>query len=111
MVAWERLIWFVATDGRVLRGEPIIRHPDFDLGYTTDETKLKVKIIIGADLYDITGATRVTDEVVTVKHLLSPLSREDVPILRCVGICQDAQADYEGELVGGYGSHGAQPLN
>jgi hypothetical protein len=85
-VAWERLIRFVATDGRVLRGEPILPSPDFDLGSTTAETGLKAKVIEGSDLYDTTGATRVTDEVVVVKQLLGPLAQEDVPILRCVGL-------------------------
>ncbi|CAN9283187.1 unnamed protein product [Alternaria alternata] len=44
-VAWSRLIRFIATDGRILRGEPILPTPDFDLGKTTAETKLKAKVI------------------------------------------------------------------
>ncbi|KAM0079764.1 hypothetical protein ACKRZS_008093 [Fusarium odoratissimum] len=85
-VAWQRLIRFVSTDGRLLRGEPILPTPDFDLGNTTEETKLKACVIEGEDIYDTTGATRVTDEVVTVKTLLGPLVASDVPILRCVGL-------------------------
>lgn len=85
-VVWDRLIRFEATDGRVLRGEPILPSPDFDLGSTTTETKLKAKVIIGADPYDTTGVTKVTTEVATVKQLLGPLAREDVPILRCIGL-------------------------
>lgn len=84
-VAWERLIRFVATDGRTLYGEPILPSPEFDLGTTTEETNLKAKAIQG-DLYDTTGSTKVTDEVVTVKTLLGPLAPSDVPILRCVGL-------------------------
>ena len=84
-VAWERLIRFVATDGRTLYGEPILSSPGFDLGDTTEGTNLKAKVIQG-DLYDTTGATRVTEEVVTVKKLLGPLAQSDVPILRCVGL-------------------------
>ncbi|KAJ9144176.1 Fumarylacetoacetate hydrolase family protein [Pleurostoma richardsiae] len=136
-VAWERLIRFVAEDGRILRGEPILPRPDFDLGDVTAETKLKAKVIHGDDIYDTTGKTSVSDEVVTVKKLLGPLAQSDIPILRCVGlnyakhireagrkpppfpfiffkpnttvldhgadivipkICQNDQADYEGEL-------------
>ncbi|RYP14196.1 hypothetical protein DL765_006557 [Monosporascus sp. GIB2] len=115
-VAWSRLIRFVATDGRVLRGEPILPHPEFDLGQTTEATGLRAKVIQGDDVYDTTGATKVTDEIATVKKLLGPLSPSDVPIIRCVGlnyvshildhdanvvvpkIAQDDQADYEGEL-------------
>lgn len=85
-VAWTRLIRFIATDGRILRGEPILPSPEFDLGKTTEETKLQAKVIVGDDLYDITGKTNVSDEVVTVKRLLGPLSAEDVDILRCVGL-------------------------
>lgn len=85
-VAWERLIRFVAEDGRVLRGEPILPDADFDLGTTTEDTKLEAKIIEGDDIYDTTGKTLVTDEVVTVKKLLGPLAQADVPILRCVGL-------------------------
>ncbi|KAM3070207.1 hypothetical protein ACMFMG_003754 [Clarireedia jacksonii] len=137
MVVWERLIRFIATDGRVLHGEPILPHPDFDLGQTTAATKLTAKVISGDDIYDTAGSTKVTNEVVTVKELLGPLAQAEVPILRCVGlnyskhikeagrapppfpfiffkppttvadhnadvvipkICQDDQADYEGEL-------------
>ncbi|KAF5594872.1 fumarylacetoacetate hydrolase [Fusarium subglutinans] len=85
-VAWQRLIRFVSTDGRLLRGEPILPTPDFDLGNTTEETKLQARVIEGDDLYNTTGATRVTDEVVTVKTLLGPLVASDVSILRCVGL-------------------------
>lgn len=84
-VAWERLIRFVATDGRTLFGQPILPTPDFDLGETTEETGLKANVIEG-EIYDTTGATKVTDEVVTVKKLLGPLAPSDVPILRCVGL-------------------------
>jgi hypothetical protein len=85
-VAWSRLIRFIATDGRILRGEPILPTPDFDLGKTTAETKLKAKVIVGDNIYDDTGETKVSDEVVTVKKLLGPLTRDDVDILRCVGL-------------------------
>ncbi len=85
-VAWQRLIRFIATDGRLLRGEPILPLPDFDLGNVTEETKLRAKVISGDDIYDTTGKTKVTDEVATVKKLLGPLAQSDVPILRCVGL-------------------------
>ncbi|KIY03331.1 uncharacterized protein Z520_00022 [Fonsecaea multimorphosa CBS 102226] len=85
-VPWTRLIRFVATDGRVLRGEPILPSEDFDLGNVTESDQLKAKVIVGDDIFDTTGKTKVTDEVVTVKKLLGPLAREEVPILRCVGL-------------------------
>ena len=85
-LAWQRLIRFIATDGRVLRGEPILPSQDFDLGDVSEETQLQAKIISGNDIFDTTGQTRVTDEVVTVQKLLGPLAQSDVPILRCVGL-------------------------
>lgn len=86
MVVWTRLIRFIATDGRTLRGEPILPSPGFDLGKTTETTRLQARIISGDDIYDISGKTKVTDEVVTVRHLLGPLTVAEVPILRCVGL-------------------------
>jgi hypothetical protein len=86
MVVWDRLIRFIATDGRILRGEPILPVQGFDVGSTTPETKLRAKVIIGDDIYDNTGRTRVSSEIVEVKQILGPLAQEDVPILRCVGL-------------------------
>jgi len=81
-VPWERLIRFVATDGRVLHGEPILPAPDFDLGFTTSATNLKAKIVEGDDLY----SAAVCEDIVTVDRLLGPLTPKDVPTLRCVGL-------------------------
>lgn len=85
-VAWERLIRFVSTNDLVLFGEPILPHPEFDLGNTTSDTLLQARVIRGDDIYDTTGITYVTDEIVTVKKLLGPLRACDVPIIRCVGL-------------------------
>lgn len=85
-VVWSRLIRFVATDGRILHGEPILPSADFDLGTTTEDTRLQAKVIQGDDIYDISGVTKVTDEVVVVKKLLGPLTSSNVPVLRCIGL-------------------------
>lgn len=85
-LAWERLIRFIATDGRLLVGEPILPSSDYDLGDVTEASKLQAKVISGEDIYDTTGKTKVTDEVVRVKTLLGPLAQGDVPSLRCVGL-------------------------
>jgi hypothetical protein len=84
--SWKRLIRFESTDGKVLRGEPILPSPDFDVGSTTEETGLKAKVISVAnnDIFD--PATKVTDEEVTVKKLLGPVTTEEVPIIRCIGL-------------------------
>lgn len=59
---------------------------DVDMGFTTEADQLEARVITGSDIYDVTGVTRITDEVVTVKQILSPLAQSDVPILRCVGL-------------------------
>ncbi|KAL1593635.1 hypothetical protein SLS59_009149 [Nothophoma quercina] len=83
---WDRLIRFIATDGRELRGQPILPSPDFDVGTTTESTGLKAKVISVAngDVFD--PATKVTDEEVTVKKLLGPVTVDEVPIIRCIGL-------------------------
>ena len=85
-VVWDRLIRFVATDGRVLRGEPILPSPDYDIGSTTEKDQLQAKVVSGTDIFSTKGDTKVTDEIVTVKALLGPLTQEEVPILRCIGL-------------------------
>jgi hypothetical protein len=93
-VAWERLIRFIATDGRTLYGEPILSSPEVDLSTTTAETKLQAKVNVGSNIYNETGATRVTAEVVTAHKLLGLLTNEDVPILRCVGLNYKTHSQY-----------------
>ncbi|CAG7935428.1 unnamed protein product [Penicillium nalgiovense] len=83
---WKRLIRFITTDGRTVRGEPILPTPTTDLGFITESDNLQARVIEGDDLYDTTGKTRVTDEIVSVKTILGPLTQADVPILRCVGL-------------------------
>jgi hypothetical protein len=85
-VAWQRLIRFVATDGQILRGEPILPREDYDLGRLTSEDKLQAKIIVGDDIFDTTGSTFVSDETATVDRILGPLTAAEVPVLRCVGL-------------------------
>ncbi|KAF3023428.1 hypothetical protein E8E15_009430 [Penicillium rubens] len=85
-VAWQRFIRFQAADGRILQGEPILSKPDLDLGYVTEKDRLQARVIVGDDILDETGVTRVSDEIVTVRRILSPLAPSDVPTIRCVGL-------------------------
>lgn len=83
---WKRLIRFEATDGRILRGEPILPSEDFDVGKTTPETGLKAKVIKVAEGGIFDEQTTVTDEEVTVKKLLGPVEQSEVPIIRAIGL-------------------------
>ena len=86
-LAWTRLIRFQAADGRILRGEPVLQNrTPVDLGVVSAGDKLEARVLIEDDIYDTTGATRLTDEVVTVAKILGPLTAAEVPILRCVGL-------------------------
>lgn len=83
---WTRLIRFIAPDGRIHYGEPILPTPDYDIGDASPHHELRARILEGADIFDISGATHVTDEEVLVEKVLGPLAQGDVPILRCVGL-------------------------
>lgn len=83
---WDRLIRFIATDGRELRGQPILPSPDFDVGSTTEATGLKANVISVSNGDIFSADTKVTDEEVTVKKLLGPVTTDEVPIIRCIGL-------------------------
>jgi len=80
---WTRLIRFVAAEtSRIHIGQPI--DPNVDVGLVVwGRQTIKA--------YEITGSAfdsnaRVTDTVLTVKHLMEPLSREQVKLVRCLGL-------------------------
>jgi hypothetical protein len=81
--AWDRLIRYVsAQDGTIKLGEPIVteQHPDLDALALSGH--LKVKVLSGPTPFQ---ATHTGDED-QVKQLLGPLTPEDVPSIRCIGL-------------------------
>jgi len=80
---WTRLIRFVAAEtSRIHIGQPIDPNVDVGLAVWGRQT---------IKAYEITGSAfdsnaRVTDTVLTVKHLMEPLSREQVKLVRCLGL-------------------------
>jgi hypothetical protein len=83
MSSWNRLIRFVAAeDGKTYQGEP--QYPkdndNFDIGLNYEGIKANV---ISGDIY---GDAKVTDKIKTVKKLLSPVSKEQITMFRCVGL-------------------------
>ncbi|KAI0775407.1 fumarylacetoacetate hydrolase [Irpex lacteus] len=81
--SWTRLIRFVAAETSLIHiGEPVDRHLDVGLAFAKNQT-IKAYEIFGSALD--TNA-RVTNRVLTVKHLLSPLTREEVGVVRCLGL-------------------------
>lgn len=84
---WKRLIRFEGVDGRILRGEPVFpENKKVDLGFVTEADQLEANVLVGDDIYDTTGKTKLTSDKVVIKKILSPLAQSDVPILRCVGL-------------------------
>ncbi|KAL1955035.1 hypothetical protein VTO42DRAFT_326 [Malbranchea cinnamomea] len=77
MPAFKRLVRFLAKDGRIYYGDAILPPGATDLSKTT-----QARLISG----DIFGAHTVTDTVVDVKKLLSPLARNDIRTVRCLGL-------------------------
>jgi len=80
---WTRLIRFVAKEtSRVHIGEPIDANLDVGLAAHQGKT-IKAYEIVGSALD--TGA-QVTKTILTVKSLLTPLSKEEVKVVRCLGL-------------------------
>lgn len=83
MVAWNRLIRFVATDGKIYYGEPLVPEGE-DVGKAARKGKaLEAKKLAG-DIFS--SEATLTNEVVGVQKLLGPLDRSQVPLIRCVGL-------------------------
>ncbi|ORY98697.1 hypothetical protein BCR43DRAFT_543671 [Syncephalastrum racemosum] len=83
MPVWNRLIRFVAVDGKTYFGEPMIKEVEVTVDQLLAQGCLEAKIITGDVLSD---NAVVTDQVVKVASLLAPLSKDQVPIIKCVGL-------------------------
>jgi len=80
---WNRLIRFVAVEtSQVHIGEPV--DPVLDVGLAVYQMQpVKAFEILGSAL---DPSAQVTSNVLTVKSLLAPLAREEVKLVRCLGL-------------------------
>ncbi|KAJ7245705.1 hypothetical protein C8J57DRAFT_1358129 [Mycena rebaudengoi] len=80
---WTRLIRFVAAEtSQVHIGQPV--DSGLDVGIAAHQgTTIKAYEIVGSAL---DPAAQITKTILTVKQLLSPLSREEVKYVRCLGL-------------------------
>ncbi|CAK5263179.1 unnamed protein product [Mycena citricolor] len=80
---WTRLIRFVAAEtAQVHIGQPV--DPKLDVGLAASKgTPIRAFEILGSAL---DPAAQVTERILTVQQLLSPLSREQVGYVRCLGL-------------------------
>ena len=79
----KRLVRFLAKDGRTYYGDAILPSGVADVGKAR-----QARVIQGS----IFGSHKVTDEVVEIKQLLTPLAREDVKTVRCLGLNYEKHA-------------------
>ena len=79
---WTHLIRFIAQeDGQIHLGQVDPKtHPDLGV-LIVEKKKVEAKVIIGTIFDGI-----VTDQTMTVSQLLPPLSMDEVPIIRCLGL-------------------------
>lgn len=77
LTSWQRLVRFLARDGRTYYGDAILPKG------VSDVIKAKQARIIKGDIF---GKYDVTDEVAEIRHLLAPLGPEDVKTVRCLGL-------------------------
>lgn len=73
----QRLIRFLAKDGRTYYGDAILPRGATDIG------KAKQAHVIKGDVF---GKHEVTDEVADIRTFLAPLAPEDVRTVRCLGL-------------------------
>lgn len=83
-MSWTHLIRF-ESEGKVHYGDAIL--PDdtdsTDIAQIAEKGKLKAAVIEGDVLSD---AYKITEQILDVTKLLSPLTRAQVPIIRCIGL-------------------------
>lgn len=80
-MAWVRLVRFVDEEGRLCYGEPQIDQSE-DLPRLLGQGNLLAREILG----DYPFSASLSNNFLRVKKLVGPLSPDDVPIIRCIGL-------------------------
>lgn len=91
---WKRLITFVAVeDHQIHSGEPVDEQLDIGQAYGSGQT-IQARLLSGPIL---SPSSKLTDTVLTVKVLLSPLNAQEIGSARCLGAnyVQPGQDDAE----------------
>lgn len=97
MTSWTHLVRFQSGDG-VYYGDAIF--PDgadpTDIVQIAEAGKLTARIIeADSSPISITSAVKVTEKIVPVSKLLSPVTRDQVPIIRCIGLNYIKHSEFE----------------
>ncbi|KAF4962854.1 hypothetical protein FSARC_9097 [Fusarium sarcochroum] len=80
-MTWSRFIRFIDEQDKVCLGDVVVDSAQ-DLASLLEAGKLTANELVGTDLFD----AKSTGKVVQVKRLLGPMTPQDVPIIRCVGL-------------------------
>lgn len=80
-MAWSRLIRFLDEKNEVHLGDSVSESAQ-DLKNLLEAGNLTANELVGTDIFD----AKPTGNVIQVKKLLGPLTPQDVPIIRCVGL-------------------------
>jgi 2-keto-4-pentenoate hydratase/2-oxohepta-3-ene-1,7-dioic acid hydratase in catechol pathway len=83
----QRLVRFLARDGRTYYGDAILPSGVSDIAKATH-----AKVIKG----DIFSNPTVTDQIADIRLLLAPLAREDIRTVRCLGLNYEQHAKESG---------------
>lgn len=80
---WNRLIRFVGDDDETYFGEPLNVNNEETVNKLFENGVLEAKIITG-DIFSLSAV--ISDKIVKVSQILSPLSVDQVPIIKCIGL-------------------------
>lgn len=80
--SWTHLVRFIAEDdGQIHLGQiDAKKWPDVGLAVFNGE-KVEAKLVLGSVFDGV-----VTEKILTIAQLLSPISMEEVPVIRCMGL-------------------------
>lgn len=88
---WNRLIRFIGTDDKVYFGEPLNVTYEETVDELYENGNLEARVITG-DVFSSSAV--ITDNIVKVSQLLSPLSVDQVPIIKCIGLNYKGHSKY-----------------
>jgi 2-keto-4-pentenoate hydratase/2-oxohepta-3-ene-1,7-dioic acid hydratase in catechol pathway len=81
LMAWSRLIRFVDDDNKITYGEPCFDSVS-ELEEKLESKDLFASELVGSDVF----ALSATGRQLHVQQILGPLTADDVPIIRCIGL-------------------------
>ena len=83
---WSRLVRIIDEDQQIRYGEPILSTNELDIGELALRGDLKVKVIKVGRHGPLSPDNVVTPTIKSVHRLLSPLTIDDVPEVKCIGL-------------------------